>query len=126
MEKAIREANGCTNFIATITYADTTTQTPSKYKYEYILKGNKVVDEFVNKNPDGTSTSKPTVDTNKNEKIISGSVNKNTELAQVDTNGNGKVTIAEAKKAGYDMPIHSDHWLYKYMNDKDGDGVVGE
>ena len=28
--------------------------------------------------------------------------------------------------AGYQMPIYSDHWLYKYMTDGDGDGAVGE
>ena len=48
------------------------------------------------------------------------------DLSSVDTNGNGKVTIAEAKAAGYSMPIFSDHWLYKYMDDRDGDGMVGE
>lgn len=47
-------------------------------------------------------------------------------LAEVDTNGNGKVTIQEAKDAGYQMPIKSDHWLYEYMDDRDGDGMVGE
>jgi len=48
------------------------------------------------------------------------------KLAQVDKNGDGKVTIAEAKAAGYSMPIYSSNWLYKYMDDKDGDGKVGE
>jgi len=24
------------------------------------------------------------------------------------------------------MPITSDHWLYPYMDDRDGDGMVGE
>lgn len=48
------------------------------------------------------------------------------DLASVDTNGNGKVTIQEAKDAGFSMPIYKDHWLYKYMDDRDGDGMVGE
>ena len=48
------------------------------------------------------------------------------DLSAVDTNGNGKVTIKEAKDAGYKMPIYKDHWLYKYMDDRDGDGMVGE
>ena len=48
------------------------------------------------------------------------------DLSKVDTNGNGKVTIAEAKAAGYAMPITEDHWLYQYMDDRDGDGMVGE
>lgn len=47
-------------------------------------------------------------------------------IAEIDTNGNGQVTIAEAKAAGFEMPITSDHWLYEYMHDADGDGMVGE
>ncbi|MGP4082595.1 DNA/RNA non-specific endonuclease, partial [Pseudalkalibacillus sp. R45] len=41
-------------------------------------------------------------------------------------NGNGLVTIKEAKAAGFSMPITSDHWLYPHMRDNDGDGMVGE
>lgn len=33
--------------------------------------------------------------------------------------------IKEAKAAGFSMST-SDHWLYKYMDDPDGDGLVGE
>ena len=52
MEKGIRDASGCTNFIASITYANTSTQIPSSYKYMYTLMGNEIVDEFPNVNPD--------------------------------------------------------------------------
>ncbi len=48
------------------------------------------------------------------------------ELERIDTNRNGQVTIAEAKAAGYEMPIYKDNWLYKYMDDRDHDGMVGE
>ncbi|WP_409969867.1 DNA/RNA non-specific endonuclease [Bengtsoniella intestinalis] len=47
-------------------------------------------------------------------------------IIDIDTNGNGIVTIAEAETAGYQMPITADHWLYTYMRDADGDGVIGE
>ncbi|WP_409967693.1 DNA/RNA non-specific endonuclease [Bengtsoniella intestinalis] len=47
-------------------------------------------------------------------------------IIDIDTNGNGIVTIAEAEAAGYQMPITSTHWLYAYMRDADGDGVIGE
>jgi len=43
-----------------------------------------------------------------------------------DTNGNGQVSIKEAKAAGFKMPITKDHWLYQYMTDGDGDGMIGE
>ncbi len=124
MEKVIRDAGGCDKFVATITYPDTKTQIPSKYKYEYILKGKKIVDEFKNVNPDvvnNTPTPKP-AKTSPPKKGF----NESAELAKIDTNGNGKVTIAEAKSAGFSMPIRSNHWLYKYMDDRDGDGMVGE
>ena len=52
--------------------------------------------------------------------------NESQELKKIDTNGNGVVTIAEAKAAGYTMPISSDFWLYKYMIDANKDGFVGE
>lgn len=129
MEKVIRDAGGCENFFATITYPDTTTQIPSKYRYEYVLNGNKIVDEFENVNPDEVNATiekqedkKEQVKTDKADS----SINEKEELSKVDANGNGQVTIAEAKAAGYRMPIYSDHWLYKYMDDRDGDGVVGE
>ncbi len=129
MEKVIRDAGGCTNFVATITYPNTSTQIPSSYKYEYTVKGNSVIDEFPNGNPEDTAenkveeTSKPVVEASKPIEI---KPDEQTELSKIDTNGNGKVTIKEAKAAGYAMPIYSDHWLYKYMDDRDGDGMVGE
>ncbi len=52
MEKVIRDAGGCDDFVATITYPDTTTQIPSKYKFEYLLNGTKIVDEFENRDPE--------------------------------------------------------------------------
>ena len=52
MEKIIRDAGGCTDFIAIITYPDTTTQIPSHYSYTYTINGNVIKDEFDNINPD--------------------------------------------------------------------------
>lgn len=113
MEKVIRDAGGCENFVATITYPDTTTQIPSHYHYKYVLKGNTIVDDFKNVNPDEvnaaintqTETAKSTADTTSN----AATTNEREELAKIDTNGNGKVTIAEAKATGYSMPIYSSH-----------------
>ncbi|MDD5934458.1 MAG: DNA/RNA non-specific endonuclease, partial [Clostridiales bacterium] len=155
MEKVIRDAGGCQNFIATITYPDTKTQIPSRYKYEYTLKGRRIVDEFANGNPEKQNDS-----TQKKEEIVpqmnpqkkpdvkpetmpekpesepeiipekveetNSTFDEKKELQKIDKNGNGKVTIKEAKDAGYTMPIYKDHWLYKYMDDRDGDGIVGE
>jgi hypothetical protein len=93
------------------------------YQYTYTLMGNKIVDTFDNMNPDevnsslGLTGSKPSNST---------SSNTNDDISRVDTNGNGQVTIKEAKGAGFSMPITSDHWLYPYMRDNDHDGMVGE
>lgn len=132
MEKVIRDAGGCENFIATITYPNTKTQIPSKYRYEYVLKGNKVVDEFDNVDPDAVNNASKQANENNTNSVPASTqntvntINEAEALKKIDTNGNGKVTIAEAKAAGYSMPIYSDNWLYKYMTDSDGDGMVGE
>lgn len=52
MEKVIRDAGGCADFMAIITYSDTTTQIPKHYSFTYTLMGNEIHDEFDNVNPD--------------------------------------------------------------------------
>jgi hypothetical protein len=147
MEREIRDANGCTDFVATITYADTKTQIPSHYHFEYVLMGNLVVEDFENVNPDESNKviDKKVEEESKEEveepvvaapiveePIVAAPIveeptfHEPTELAKIDTNGNGKVTIAEAKAAGFSMPVYASDWLYKYMDDRDGDGMVGE
>ena len=123
MEDAIRSAGGATNFEAIITYPNTETQIPSSYQYTYTLMGNEIVDKFDNVNPDEVNAS---LGLTGSEPSDSTSSNTNGDISSVDTNGNGQVTIKEAKAAGYSMPITSDHWLYPYMHDDDNDGMVGE
>ncbi len=55
MEKVIRDAGGCSDFTAVITYPSTTTQIPSHYSYTYTLKGSVINDEFDNVNPDAAN-----------------------------------------------------------------------
>ena len=52
MEKTIRNAGGCKDFEAIITYPNTTTQIPSHYSYTYTINGNVINDEFDNINPE--------------------------------------------------------------------------
>ncbi len=127
MEKTIRDAGGCTDFEAIITYPNTKTQIPSHYHYTYTINGRIIKEDFDNVNPDEVNKSlneKPKGASKATPK--SSTEGKNENLATVDKNHDGKVTIAEAKAAGYKMPITKDHWLYKYMDDRDGDGKVGE
>ncbi|HEO8418827.1 DNA/RNA non-specific endonuclease [Niallia sp. FSL W8-0635] len=123
MEEVIRSAGGATNFEAIITYPNTKTQIPSSYHYTYTINGNVITDSFENVNPDKVNESLGLTDS---EPSDSSSTNTNDDISSIDTNGNGIVTIAEAKAAGFSMPITSDHWLYKYMRDNDNDGMVGE
>lgn len=130
MEEVIRKAGGATNFEAIITYPDNETQIPSHYQYTYTINGNVIEDSFDNVNPDevnaaqGLTTSEPVVES---PTVATPAPTTSTnDVSSVDTNGNGQVTISEAKAAGFSMPITSDHWLYQYMDDRDGDGMVGE
>lgn len=130
MEKVIRDAGGCTDFVAVIQYPNTHTQIPNHYKFTYKIQGRSITDEFDNVNPDevnknlgkttGASSTPPT------PPPANTTVSSNEDVSKVDTNHNGQVTIAEAKAAGFKMPITRDSWLYKYMDDRDGDGLVGK
>lgn len=133
MERNIVQAGGATNFEAIITYPDTTTQVPSYYKYTYTINGYQVVDEFQNVNPDEYNAAQGLTGEASSPSGSSGiavfaapTETAGGDASAIDTNGNGQVTIQEAKNAGYAMPIYSDHWLYPYMDDRDGDGQVGE
>lgn len=54
MEEEIREAGGCTNFVATITYPNTKTQTPARYSYSYTINGRRVNKTFDNESSSGS------------------------------------------------------------------------
>lgn len=96
---------------------------PINLDVQYTLRGNVIVDKFENVNPDEVNASLGLTGSSPSN---SPSSNTNNDISSVDTNGNGQVTIKEAKAAGFKMPITSNHWLYPYMDDRDGDGMVGE
>lgn len=134
MEDVIRKAGGAADFEAIITYPDTETQIPSHYQYTYTVNGNKVVDNYDNVNPDevneslgltGSDAPEP-AEAEPESAPAAPDPAAGGDVSSVDTDGNGQVTIKEAKAAGFSMPIMSDHWLYPYMRDNDNDGMVGE
>ncbi len=51
--------------------------------------------------------------------------NDSDALARWDTNGNGQITCAEARRHGI-APVPRGHPAYRFMHDGDGDGVVCE
>ena len=125
MEKVIRDAGGCTDFEAIITYPNTETQIPSHYHYTYKINGNVIIEDFDNIDPDEANRS--LIESQKAGSAASvPAASGSHDISKIDTNGNGKISIAEAKAAGFKMPITRDHWLYQYMDDRDGDGLVGE
>ncbi|MFZ0370782.1 MAG: DNA/RNA non-specific endonuclease [Halobacillus sp.] len=126
MENAISKAGGATNFEAVLSYSDTNTQIPSKYRYSYTINGNEVVDTFENVNPDEVNESLGLTGSDESSESDNSNSDEKDDVSSIDTNGNGQVTIQEAKDAGFSMPITDDHWLYPYMRDNDGDGMVGE
>ena len=106
MEKVIRDAGGCTDFVAIITYPNTTTQIPSHYSYTYTIKGNVVKDEFDNVNPDeynsnlqsntssnssnNSTSSSPSSSSNKNNSSTSGNQSSSSSSGKVYWTPNGK------------------------------------
>ncbi len=48
-----------------------------------------------------------------------------TALQQYDDNGNGRITCAEARRHGI-APVRRGHPAYRYMTDRDNDGIVCE
>ena len=72
MEKAIREAGGATDFVAIITYPNTTTQIPSHYSYTYNLNGEKVDQNFYNTETGelATSPNNGSGDNDRNKTIV--------------------------------------------------------
>lgn len=124
MEDVIRKAGGAKDFEAIITYPNTTTQIPSRYQYTYTVRGNTVTDTYGNEDPEEVNESLGLTD-NSPPDVTTEPVEER-DLSDIDVDGNGQVTIKEAKNAGFEMPITRDHWLYQYMDDRDGDGMVGE
>ena len=86
MEKAIRDAGGCTDFVAIITYPNTKTHIPSHYSYTYTIKGNVVNDEFDNINPDEYNSSLESNTSTNNSGNTSSKVDNTTNNSNTTSN----------------------------------------
>lgn len=61
----------------------------------------------------------------KNEEYEQLSEENKKELNLLDTNKNGTIDIDEFKTK-YELPVTNDMWIYPFMIDEDGDGVINE
>ncbi len=108
MEKVIRDVGGCTDFIAIITYPDTTTQIPSHYSYTYTINGNVINDEFDNINPDeynaslesNTSSNNSTSSSNDNGTTSNSATNNNTTTNESSNNTSNLGIVYWTPKGG--------------------------
>lgn len=91
MEKVIRDAGGCTDFVAIITYPNTTTQIPSHYSYTYTINGNVIKDEFDNINPDEYNASLEN-NTSTSNSNTSGDTNTNNSNTNTNTSNSGSTS----------------------------------
>ncbi len=65
------------------------------------------------------------VSSTRSSKSTGSAVDINDALARWDDNRNGRITCKEARKHGI-APVARGHPAYRFMNDRDGDGVVCE
>lgn len=108
MEKVIRDVGGCTDFVAIITYPDTTTQIPSHYSYTYTINGNVINDEFDNINPDeynaslesNTSSNNSTSSSNDNGTTSNSATNNNTTTNESSNNTSNLGIVYWTPKGG--------------------------
>jgi hypothetical protein len=94
MEKVIRDAGGCTNFVAIITYPNTQTQIPSHYSYTYTINGIVINDEFDNADPDAANEelNEVSMSLEKGEVYIA-HLDKKAELVEIKNDGDEPVNL---------------------------------
>ncbi len=96
MEKTIRNAGGCTDFIAIITYPNTETQIPNHYSFTYTIEGNVITDEFDNIDPDEENNEvvEKIVEVAQEDKILQiRDVNKQTEEVTIMNSSNRTINL---------------------------------
>lgn len=107
MERAIREAGGCTDFLAIVTYPDTKTQIPSHYSYRYTLNGKVINDEFDNVNSDDANKEINEAGKKENEKMLIESQDKKAEESaktlEPSVSDEGKIVADESKAPMVDI-----------------------
>ncbi len=101
-----------------------------KRKYSLTVDGREAVAlENILSNCDSTrlivGACRSAVSPTRSSKTNDSTVGVNGVLARWDDNRNGRITCKEARKHGI-APVARGHPAYRFMNDRDGDGVVCE
>lgn len=93
MEKAIREAGGCTDFIAIITYANNETQIPNHYTYTYKINGQLIEESFKNINPDDENQRAERRDSPYESQIVIKALDKKAEYIIITNTSNQAIKL---------------------------------
>lgn len=106
METWIRYARGCSDFLAEITYPNSSTQIPTSYRFSYVLNGNAVIDEFDNINPENEE-SKSNIGTSKEGTIIILSLDKKAEYIVLKNTSSSTIDLTGWKIRS----VKGDQWF---------------
>ena len=113
MEESIRNAGGCTDFTAIITYPNTSTMTPSKYSYTYTLNGKVVKTEFENEgsSSNSKSSSSSSSSTSSKKSSSSSSASKSTNSSKSSSSSSNKSSSSSSNSSVENTPVGGQVWI---------------
>lgn len=113
MEESIRNAGGCTDFTAIITYPNTSTMTPSHYAYTYTLNGKVVKTEFYNKSSSKSSSTSKRKNSSKSSSSSKKSSNtsKSSSSSNKSSNSNKSKSNSSSNSSVESTPVGGQVWL---------------
>lgn len=113
MEESIRNAGGCTDFTAIITYPNTSTMTPSHYAYTYTLNGKVVKTEFYNKSSSKSSSTSNKKNSSKSSSSSKKSSNtsKSSSSSNKSSNSNKSKSNSSSNSSVESTPVGGQVWI---------------
>lgn len=113
MEESIRNAGGCTDFTAIITYPNTSTMTPSHYAYTYTLNGKVTKTEFYNKSSSKSSSTSNKKNSSKSSSSSKKSSNtsKSSSSSNKSSNSNKSKSNSSSNSSVESTPVGGQVWI---------------
>lgn len=113
MEESIRNAGGCTDFTAIITYPNTSTMTPSHYAYTYTLNGKVAKTEFYNKSSSKSSSTSNKKNSSKSSSSSKKSSNtsKSSSSSNKSSNSNKSKSNSSSNSSVESTPVGGQVWI---------------